>query len=472
MKTKPIEQISQNESRMISIDETELSIFDARRYFSGSNDPKDQVEKVEQQKVLQDHTCNDFVTYNDQRVVIPPPSPVSSVDGYGGSFPGARSSSATASVSEASWNSRTGLLMMANAAKGSVSLKNISSTTFPSNDHRKIKRTFAAKKWLLDRKSNCCIGKKAVRVKEVELESENTMPDSIKTGKNIVDDDEDNNSPSHSHLQELNNLESTQETLKQRVSAKGRPFIDELRLLSFPVNVNSNSIRVKDKNMGRKSNATPLEDSPRKSLEVFRALLDLSSVLGPKNVVRDRALFDPRSPVVGVTNVDDDMWSDASSDLFEIESLSAPTSSNSMYCRRDYSVLEENPNARRFTISAHGVNVTRKVEFDMKSLDESRAASERIYLPAPSEVSIDWSVATADGLDKASVTTNISAASASEIGRADILGPRPQKQEEVGGGHGGWRKGNGLLLMGCREYKAVSVGPQPVFKRVALGQRI
>ncbi|XP_075507293.1 protein PHYTOCHROME KINASE SUBSTRATE 4-like [Primulina tabacum] len=369
---------SQHESGF-SINDTELSIFDARMYFSGIDDPKEVGRQ--QQKEEKSH---DLVT-DDQRV----PSPVSSVDGYCRNFPQRRSFNATptASISEASWNSRTGLLM---SNPTGVSLKN-----FPSNDRKR--RTFAAKKWLLDRKGNCCIGKKAVQVKEVELEPEKTVLDSFKfkTGKNI--DDEDNHLPSdllknhqQKRLSQENNLETTQEALKQRVSAKGRPFIEELRRFSFPIVSTSNRDNENHmpalKNFGRKSNTSPLEDPPRKSLEVFRTVLDLSSVLGPMNLVSGRAgLFDRGSPIVGVTNIDDDIGSDASSDLFEIDSLSAPTSCNSMYCRRDYSV-EEHPtfSARRIAISAQGINVTRKVEFDMKSLDEPCSASECYPPAAPS----------------------------------------------------------------------------------------
>ncbi|KZV33932.1 phytochrome kinase substrate-related family protein [Dorcoceras hygrometricum] len=435
MKSEETAKISRNESGF-SIDDTELSIFDAHMYFSGSNDPRE----VEKRRKKLD-VCQDLVTHDDQRVG----SPVSSVDGYGRNLPRASfNSTTTASRSEASWNSRTGLLMV-NPAAG-LSWKPSSS----SNDRKK--RIFAAKKWLLDRKSNCCIGKKAVLVKE--LESENTVLDSIKNCKNI--DDEDDCLPTdflknhqQKKLLQENNLESTQETLKQRVSAKGRPFIDELRRLSFPVVSPSNRVNEKHTGalmkIGNMSNTSPLEDPPCNSLEAFRAFLDQKTV-------------DPGSPILGgsVTNIDDDIGSDASSDLFEIDSLSAPIWCNSMYRRRDF-LVEEHPtiNATRFAISAHGVNVTRTVEFDMKSLDEPcAAASEGYPPPAPSEVSIDWSVATAEGLDKASVITNIS----SEICKAHFLGP---KQEEVGG-HGRWRKGHGLLLMGCREAKAVSVGPQPV----------
>ncbi|XP_075499033.1 protein PHYTOCHROME KINASE SUBSTRATE 4-like [Primulina tabacum] len=437
----------QNDPNSTTDDTDQISIFDARKYFSETNDSKSDPIRQKQKEVAE----QDSVSIRRQSSVN------SSADGYDRNYHRSRSfkTRPTAS-SDATWNSQTGLLANPPGSVG-VSLKN-----FETDGCKK--RNSSGKKWFLNPKS-CCIGKQSVQVKETTSENENPGPDteSISNTDSVI----------HKGPNPGKYLASLQAPRQHRVSASGRPFLDGVGPFSFPIlNPSNKSARLKD--IVKKPNVSVLEDPPRKSLEIFQAMLELSSALRPDHSsMLNRAQFKiPGSPISLVTNMDDDVGSDASSDLFEIESLSTPTS-YPMYRRRD-SLEESAPltfSARRFA-SAHGININNdNVQFEMRSLGDPptpRVAATECY--APSEVSIDWSVTTAEGFDKASVT-NFSV-SASEIGNVDCLRERLPQQEEGGGGDGGKRKGNGgLLLMGCRQEKAVSVGPQPV-KCVAEGPPI
>lgn len=147
---------------------------------------------------------------------------------------------------------------------------------------------------------------------------------------------------------------------------------------------------------------------------------------------------------------DDDVASDASSDLFEIESFSTQTTTYPMYHRRDSLDEAASFNARRLA-AANGNN--NLMYCTRGSLDEAvtpSIAATECY--EPSEASIDWSVTTAEGFDRGSVTNY--SATAPEVD--DVAATR----------HGGGiskKKGNGGMLLSCRCEKAVSVvGPNPV----------
>ncbi|KAK6137004.1 hypothetical protein DH2020_029253 [Rehmannia glutinosa] len=437
-------------------DDTEISIFDAQKYFCENNDPK--YIKTQQK---QEPSSHDILS-------VPRMSSVSSVDGYGRNYR-TRSFHATPTASsEASWNSQTGLLANPPGSVG-VSLKNFHS------DSDSKKRSSVAKKWIFGRKC-CCTGKKSVEVKKVTTssESDNLGP--------VIANESNNNAAKSNYLyakrdsQKAKALSVTSDVMEihqqkilapnplilsppennfpaprqQRISASGRSFVDGTGGFSFPILNTSTQGIIKPAMKGIIAKTminNPVEDPPRDSLEVFQ----------PMDIINARPHYDPGSPIA---RTDEDMGSDASSDLFEIESFSTQTTSYPMYRRRDS--LDEAPtfNARRFA-SANGINLNNNnnIQYGRRSLDEpptpSVAATE-CY--APSEVSIDWSVTTAEGFDRASVS-NFSV-SASEIGGAAFF---RQRVQEESGGDGGKRKGNGgLLLMSCRQEKAVSVGPQPV----------
>lgn len=439
------------------VDDTEISIFDAQKYFSENSDTMKKQDMA--------------------MMSVPRLSSVSSTDGYGRNFR-TRSFHATPTASsEASWNSQTGLLANPPGSVG-ISLRNLDDSK---------KRGSVARKWIFGRKC-CCTGKKSVDVKEATTsDSEHGGPVMIGGTENVKSNfmyaKRDSYKSKHSpttmsqrssitndileiHQQKVvapNSFPSPDPPRQQRISASGRPFVDGVGGFSFPILNNSNQVTKPPlKGIITKPIMNPLEDPPRDSLEVFQ----------PMHEANAGQRYNPGSPVA---RVDDDVGSDASSDLFEIESFSTQTTSYPMYRRRDS--LDEAPtfNVRRFA-SANGLNLNTNnnnngnIQYGRRSLDEpptpSVAATE-CY--APSEVSIDWSVTTAEGFDRASVS-NFSV-SASEMGSAAFLRQRLQ-EEAVGGGESGKPKkgnGGGLLLMSCRQEKAVSVGPQPV-KCVAAGE--
>lgn len=413
-------------------DDTEISIFDAQKYFS---------DKQQHMAETHDHLNNSVPKLSSARNFR------------------TRSFHATPTASsEASWNSQTGLLANPPGSAG-VHLRNLSDSK---------KRSSVARKWIFGRKC-CCNGKKSVQVKEaVTSDSEHGTAENNNNNNGggkanylyAKSRDSYKPKPPPSDIMEIHQHkvmapspvrllppENTDPPRQQRISASGRTFVDGSGGFSFPI-LNTSAQVTKSKPV-LKPMINPLEDPPRESLEVFQPMQEMC-----------RAHFNSGSPIA---RVDDDVASDASSDLFEIESFSTQTTSYPMYRRRDS--LDEAPtfNARRFA-AANGLtlnNNNTNIQYGRRSLDEpptpSVAATE-CY--APSEVSIDWSVTTAEGFDRASVS-NFSV-SASEVGTAAFL--RQRLQDELVGGDSGRRKGNGggMLLMSCRQEKAVSVGPQPV----------
>jgi len=169
-----------------------------------------------------------------------------------------------------------------------------------------------------------------------------------------------------------------------------------------------------------------LEDPHRDSLEVFQ----------PRSCPRSRR----------TSYEEDTALSDGSSDLFEIESF---TTSN------------YNPSINNSTIKRFGSSVCRH------SLDEETNGGDEVESVAPtecyapSEVSIDWSVTTAEGFDRSSLA-NFSV-SASEVGyaavRREVASSRDSNDKR---NNKGTVNNGGGLLMSCRCQKAVSVGPGPI----------
>ncbi|XP_051151255.1 protein PHYTOCHROME KINASE SUBSTRATE 4-like [Andrographis paniculata] len=457
VKAKDPSQKPQGNDTNCTNDDAEISIFDAQKYFSENSDPKD--GKRQDQMIPHDHTLS-----------LPRLSSVSSVDGYGRNFR-TRSFHATPTASsEASWNSQTGLLANPPGSIG-VSVRNLN---LPSGDIKR--RGSPARKWNFGRKC-CCTGKKSVQIKEIASDSDHGGPvlinnencnKSVKSSYFYTKSDTSRTimTPTnlsrrstsitncvleiHQHkamamppnpvrLSPENSFQTPDSPQRQqRVSASGG--------FSFPI-LNPNSQTTKRVIMA-KPVINPLEDPPRDSLEVFQPMHDHPS--------RPPSLDNPMAR-------DEDICSDASSDLFEIESFSTQTTSYPpLYRRRDSLDEASTFNPRRFA-TANGLNLN-SITNSRRSLDEpptpSVAATE-CY--APSEVSIDWSVTTAEGFDKASVS-NFSL-SASEFGTAALF--RRRNHDDSQGVDGGKKKSNGgggggLLLMSCRHEKAVSVGPQPV----------
>ncbi|KAE8125055.1 hypothetical protein FH972_019892 [Carpinus fangiana] len=252
--------------------------------------------------------------------------------------------------SEASWNSRSGLLTN---PPGAIPL----SVHTHHRDEKKKKGS--SRRWAVFRRKCPCSGRKSVQVAEPkktppppppppQLPLERQNPISVEKISRVVSEKASNKS-----------LFPTPTDHQGTTTASA---------FSFPILNPSSS------------------DPPGNSLQVFR----------PPSITNSARMMD--------NGDDEEVASNTSSDLFEIESFSAyPTKS--------------------------GVSAMTPA-----SASTSTATSNHMY--EPSEGSIDWSVTTAEG-----------------VADEDPMQMRwPEKSR--------WRSGNGLLLS-CRCEKAVSVGPNP-----------
>ncbi|KAL4379429.1 hypothetical protein GQ457_02G025870 [Hibiscus cannabinus] len=410
---------SQGRSLGVGVDEdTEISIFDAQRYFNESNSVSDATARVckrisplnmpnLQDPISSELRCDITASAFAGRFS----SASSSADGYGcGRSYRARSFHATPTASsEASWNSQTGLL---SNPPGTIA---VSVTT----EH---KTTGSGKmKWLWGRRCPCS-GKKSVQV-------EPKTPLGSNQKNKIVHQYQ--KSPSWGDKRELacnprrisaENQFHSSSGQRMIASATARPPIksdDSSRTtagFTFPI-LNQEPTSSHHK-MEAQGNHISLDDPPRDSLEVFRPSDESPSLPVPKKLVSR------------TTTADDDVGSDTSSDLFEIESFSTTTQSqtmsNALYHRRDSLDEASNFNIRR-SIAASGNSSGFSCPYS--------PMTNECY--EPSEVSIDWSVTTAEGLEE-----------------MELRGTAVSNGGKKKSGNGG--------LLSCRCEKAVSVGPNPV----------
>ncbi|CAK7337872.1 unnamed protein product [Dovyalis caffra] len=474
--------LSPTPEQVNQVDDSEISIFDAQKYFNESGgDPKlsKRVSPVNAnlERISERYDFSSVPRFS---------SASSSVDGYGRNYR-ARSFHATPTASsEASWNSQIGLLSNPPGAIP-VLMRNP-----PRNDDKK---KGCGTKWLLGRKCPCS-GKKSVQVEEkkseprtpsrmshakvsLDLKKQIQIPTTVENPieKSLATPDwlerrevipsthrisadsklERREVIPNTHRISADNNRFPSGLSHQRVVASARPFsTDTTAGFSFPI-LSQTPPPIK---LVLPSTTPPLEDPPRDSLEVFRPADDPIPTKSISDLHRRQSF----------TAIDDDMASDASSDLFEIESFSTQTTSYAMYPNRRDSLDDASSfNARRLA-ATNGGNL-----YCRQSLDEPRTPSiapTECY--EPSEASIDWSVTTAEGFDRGSVT-NFSV-SASEVDEMTMMRGREYEKNSSGGGGGGGggkkRGGNGGLLMSCRCEKAVSVGPHPVKCVLTEGQRV
>ncbi|KAJ9189386.1 hypothetical protein P3X46_000690 [Hevea brasiliensis] len=434
------------------VDDSEISIFDAQKYFneSGSSDPRvsncvSPVNVIKLERISEQCDFSAIPRFS---------SASSSVDGHDRNYR-TRSFHATPTASsEASWNSQTGLLSNPPGAIA-VTVRN------PTADEKK---RGSATKWLLGRKCPCS-GKKSVQVEEKlsEPRTPSRLNHKSKESRNIHRRILDSAAtdhwlkrreviPSCHRISADNNHFPSVLGHHSVLSSSTRTFTDCTSGFSFPILNQTSPMKLVLNGLSSPNNYTspppPLEDQPRDSLEVFRPPENPVSTKTKMEFHRRQNFTFPSSPKSRMTTTDDDMASDASSDLFEIESLSTQTTSYPNH-RRDS--LEE---ARRL-----GCRINEGGLYCRGSLDEPTTPSvapTECY--EPSEASIDWSVTTAEGFDRASVT-NFSI-TASEV--------EDMHRHESDKGSGGKMRGG---LLSCRCEKAVSVGPQPVKSAASEGQR-
>ncbi|XP_043693055.1 protein PHYTOCHROME KINASE SUBSTRATE 4-like [Telopea speciosissima] len=491
------------------IDDTEISIFDAQRYF---NEGRDHKEKKQASTV----TVNlDKITDRCDLSSVSRLSSVSSVDGYGRKHR-TRSFHATPTASsEASWNSQSGLLSI---PPGSIA---VSMRDLPSDGKRRGSST----KWLTFATRCPCSGKKSVQVEEKfsnpknpfysncsSNTSLNPKKQSSKSGevalnrvtkeksKELASNEKekvmfDKNMIIIDERRELKvlpgNHSSSESGGCHRVISPGRSITEGGAAFSFPV-LNPPAPAKLLQNRGKPTIQLE-EHSPRESLEVFRPPID-EPVERRTTELQRRLLMSfsgetaedftfPASPCPKTRAIitDEDVASDTSSDLFEIESFSTQTTMHPLYrsSQRDsFDELLSSNDGKRILGNGKGMLQFRR------SLDGTMTTSiapTECY--EPSEVSIDWSVTTAEGFDRGSVTnfstttTMTTTAAVSEYENVRfIIQKEFDKVANNGDGGGGdaviniRRKGNGLLS--CISEKAVStVGPHPAVKQEPDHQR-
>lgn len=192
-----------------------------------------------------------------------------------------------------------------------------------------------------------------------------------------------------------------------------------------------------------------VDEPPRESLEVFRPIDEDSVVLvDPPPPLAEAGFL--RATTAVASAMDDDAMSDASSDLFDLESFAASSSYPTTYRGRS---SRRNSGDDDLAYAA--------------AANTEPALSECMY--APSEASVVWSVATAEGVayEAGSVANFSSAASACGVDEFRFVPPGSAA------GHDGFtaamsrsagrkKGGGGGFLNSCRCEKAVSVGPTPV----------
>ncbi|KAI9153428.1 hypothetical protein LWI28_011189 [Acer negundo] len=451
------------------VEDSEISIFDAQKYFNDCSSEAKVITNIKPPVVL---STVDVINLQQASNSDSQPrlSSASSVDhqGYGRNYR-ARSFNATPTASsEASWNSKTGLLSNPPGAMA-VSMRN------PTTDE--TKRAGSARKWLFCRKCPCS-GKKSVQVVEDKLSETPKTPATHLYNKNethnpksieICSEKSNWMIPNYSHrISACNDQNGFSTSLGQRVILAGsgsvRPHSSDSTGFTFPILNQTSPIKLR-----LNSPPSPLEDPPRESLEIFqpndivsRKSMDRMMMMMPRQ--QSSLAFPPSSPAKSrLTNIttDDDVASDASSDLFEIESFSTTqTTSYPMYNHRRDSLDEASIfNARRLAAATNNIGGLYCGRSGMMEEEGGAAAATECYYE-PSEASIDWSVTTAEGFDRGSVVTNFSD---ERMMRTSNHDHQQKKNNNDNGGNGGRsKKGNGSLLLSCRCEKAVSVGPNPV----------
>ncbi|KAM7259458.1 hypothetical protein ACFE04_015199 [Oxalis oulophora] len=427
----------------INIHDSEISIFDAQKYFDESNiEPK----PIRKPTVLVPPAAENKVMVNLEQISenlnIPRISSASSADGFGRNFYKAHSFHATPTVSsEASWNSQTGLLSNPPGAFA-VSLRN------PADNSRGGRKS----KWPFG--MTCpCSGKKSVQVQEnlsepkvSVVQAEEKLPE-----PKVLERSSTNPSPFYKpaspndHLRRISADQNHFSSSGQRDLASGtiRPFGDvpvvappqpAVANFTFPIlnsNQSSSPMKVVLSGLPPVISTLPEEEPARNSLEVFRP---------PSNENQQRSMMTRRSftflgsPKARLTiGNDDDVASDASSDLFEIESFSTQTTTLYRDSLDDASSFNAMING--------GYNIPKSLD-DATIIRSSNVTLPRECCYEPSEASIDWSVTTAD-------IDDVSSHFAAHVSNG----------KKKGGGSG---SGGGGGLLSCRSEKAVSVGPQPV----------
>ncbi|KAI4325596.1 hypothetical protein MLD38_030978 [Melastoma candidum] len=465
-----------------SAEDMELCIFDAEKYFNEAHD----LEMFDSRR--------HFLTRHDPAAAPPRlSSALSSTDTYGRNcrIRSFRSFVTPTVSSEASWNSQTSLL--SNPSGSVLNLGRDASC--------EMKRGKASPRWQRFRTTCPCLGKKSVSISERSLSSEPRQPNghvpratndvgqcesmpqnsitqlsscneeissSILTSRHSFSSEAENHFPSEIRCQQSSIIAGrpfsdattvgfTFPNLKQSISSAAKAHAATTSPSSPPIKKLLDGSTISSQsptNATMASTSVSLVDLPWESPDVFQPSEGVMHPR-PKNQIlihqptKNQFFAVPplKVSVPGRKNVSfpidiDDAVSDASSDLFEIESF---TTQSTTY-----------PNH--------------------SSATTPHAMMESMY--EPSEASVTWSVTTAEGPlgDKGSVVTSYSV-SASDVEEFTRLQLRLHRELELRGnstGQGGNFKvvesgkrrstsnTNSGGFLSCRSEKAVNVGPSPV----------
>ncbi|OMP09263.1 hypothetical protein COLO4_05647 [Corchorus olitorius] len=453
----------------------EISIFDAERYFNESNGDGSRVYKrvspINVISRISSDGCCDVSRFSSAS------SEYGYGYGYGYGIGGGRNyrvgsfhATPTAS-SEASWNSQTGLLSNPPGAIAvSMTCKNRTNI-----DHDKKKGAGAGAgagsgsgsgsgssgsgkpkikcKWLnWGRRCPCsCSGKKSVQV------DPKTTPTSISILKN--------------HKLKLDlELEDHKSTIplpcNQYPLPKPRPNLMMINNNASASAAAGFTFPILNQHDPIPTSTSIQVDPARDSLEVFRPSQSHHHIHDPSSSFSVSVSKKLTSRIINTIITDDDVASDTSSDLFEIESFSTSTQSQTQtqnqtqtqttpyqfYHRRD-SLDEASSNSSSTALNARRAIIALAAPTNANGNGSSSASASGFmgcpYSPMtmtecyePSEASIDWSVTTAEGFERGSVGV-----SEAEEAMAVVIS-----------GAGKKKSGGGLLS--CRCEKAVSVvGP-------------
>lgn len=447
----------------------EIGIFTAERYFSaGDTGRRDAM--IPAAPALPDHD-RDLPT-------LSVPSSVADV---------ASQSGRTAASSEASWNSRSGLLSAGYARQqqtGSVGAGASAAAGYGSDQGYRGRRTAgggSAQRWTLFGRDCPCAGRKAVTV---DIASEPRSPATAAhshakfSPQCAVEECLESaifkaRDPSPTATEEPEPPAKLTVTVTVTPGSRAFPLAADNAFAAAAAPNRSADVpftAYTNPDTGRRVRSSGgftfpelslsagiLDEPPRVSLEVFRPI-DEDSVM-PADPPLAAAAAVPRvglppraPPAVAAALVDEEAMSDASSDLFDLESFAASSSYPTTYRGRG---------SRRNSADDDPPYVSAAAAAEP-------ALSECMY-PA-SEASVVWSVATAEGgaFDAASVANFSSAASACCVDDLRYVVPDPESPEAgftAAMSRSARRKksgGGGGFLNSCRCEKAVSVGPTPV----------
>ncbi|KAF9678737.1 hypothetical protein SADUNF_Sadunf07G0066700 [Salix dunnii] len=405
LRPKP-EQINQ-------VDDSEICIFDAQSYHFNESGSDHKLNKRVSPAIANIERISE--RYDISSVPRFSSALISVVDESGRNYR-ARSFHATPTASsEASWNSQTGLLSNPPGAVA-VSMRNP-----PRKDNTK---KGSGTKWLLGIKCPCS-GKKSVQIEEklseartpsrishaqvcsdLKKQIQNQIPITVEKSLATPDWLERREVIPSTHRISADNKLQRREVIpnSHRISedsnqfpsgsshhlvvASARPFsTDSTSGFSFPaLSQTPPPIKLV---LPSVTYNPPLEDPPRDSLDVFRLGDDPIPTRSNSDLHRRQSFL----------IIDDDMASDASSDLFEIESFSTQTSYAVCPNRRDSLDDASSFNARRLAATIGGNLYCRRSLNDPRT--PSIAPTESYE---PSEASIDWSVTAAEGFDRGRVT--------------------------------------------------------------------